>query len=204
MRAQSATISDTQVRARRVVARTQTFFFVLLTCCVLIDHSRVAQRDGISFYGVHAPTLALAFSAYGAPSVGFWRCGRLFYDATSDWWVLVELRVVAVVLIVLLATPYNRGTLLNWLHMIAGVVGALTQLATAGHLVPRAATTSSRAALAVMLFGGVVAALSLPDRHFVCLLEGEIILEVGFAWSLWEWSKVVSASSTGALRDEVV
>jgi hypothetical protein len=204
LRAPPATFSEVQVRARRVVARTQTLFFVLLACCVLIDHSRVVQNEGISFYGAHAPTVALAFIAYGVASVGLWRCAQLFYDATLDRWVRRELRVVAVVLIVLLVTPYNRGALLNWTHMTAGVVGALAQLVTASHLARRAATTASRAALSVMLVGGVVAALSLPNWHFDYLLEGEIILEVGFAWSLWEWTKEASASSTSTLRDEVV
>ncbi|MDE3007411.1 MAG: hypothetical protein KGJ10_01730 [Acidobacteriota bacterium] len=199
MRTQPAAFVDTERRARRLVARTQTLFFVLLACCVVSDHSEVAQRDGISFYGVHAPTLALAVVAYVVASVGLWQFAHLLIDATGDRFVGAQLRVVAVVLVVLLITPYNRGALLNWTHMGAGVVGALAQLACAGRLAWRTTTTRSRAALVVMLVGGVVSALSLPNWHFAYLLDGEIILEIGFAWSLWEWTTQTS-SSTRAFR----
>lgn len=96
--------------------------------------------------------------------------------------------MVSLALIVLLITPYNRGPLLDWWHTAAGVVCALAQFLVAGRLVKRRRDYQSWGALALMLVGGVLAASSLPDWSFDYLFSGESILEVGFAWVLWEWT----------------
>jgi len=156
---------------------------------VLVSHSRVAQRDGISFYAVNARTVALAFAGYLVAAAGLWRFSRIMRAASEERFVWWGLRVVAVELVVLLATPFNKGTFFNWAHMTAGVIGALTQLALGWRLGLRSGEVRAWGSMAVMLSGGVLAAFSLPDWPFSALLEGEIILEIGFAWCLWEWTK---------------
>ena len=178
-----------------MVARTQTLFFVVLFGCVLVSHSRVAQRDGISYYAVNARTIAFAFVGYLVAAGGLWRLSQIFRAVDEErivWW---GLRVVAVVLVVLLVTPFNQGTFLNWAHMSAGVTGALAQLALGWRLVVRTRDPRAWAAMCVMLLGGVLAALSLPDWDFSALLQGEIVLEIGFAWCVWEWTKVLAGAS---------
>ncbi len=98
------------------------------------------------------------------------------------------LRIIAVLLFVLLATPYNRGTFLNWTHMLAGILGAICQLEVALQLVRESRSLRTVLGLAVLLVGGVVAAASLPDWHFEYLLQGEIVFQLGFAWCLIEWT----------------
>ena len=189
MRAEEIQTRTHEVSARRVVARTQTLFFVILFGCVLVSHSRVAQREGISFYAINARTVALAFAGYLVAAAGLWRYSQIVRAAHEErlvWW---GLRVVAIVLVVLLATPFNKGTFLNWAHMTAGVIGALAQLALGWRLSLRSREVKAWGAMAVMLSGGVLAAFSLPDWQFSALLEGEIILEIGFAWCMWEWTR---------------
>ena len=182
-----------EVNARRVVARTQTLFFVVLFGCLLVSHSRVAQRDGISFYAVNARSIAFAFVGYLVAAAGLWRFSQIMRAVNEErlvWW---GLRTVAVTLVVLLATPFNKGTFLNWAHMTAGVIGALAQLALGWRLCLRTGAARAWGAIVVMLAGGVLAAFSLPDWPFSALLEGEVILEIGFAWCMWEWTQVLAA-----------
>ncbi|HUY42987.1 MAG TPA: hypothetical protein VMU98_04400 [Acidimicrobiales bacterium] len=193
MRAEESLTGNQEIAARRVVARTQTLFFVILFGCVLVSHSPVAQRDGISFYAVNARTIALAFVGYLVAAVGLWRLSQIFLAVNEERLVWSALRVVAIMLVVLLATPFNKGTFLNWAHMVAGAAGALAQLALGWRLGTRTREVKAWGALAAMLAGGVLAALSLPDWRFTALLEGEIILEIGFAWCVWEWTKVLAA-----------
>lgn len=42
---------------------------------------------------------------------------------------------------------------------------------------------------AVQFLDGIVAALSLPEWSFQCLLVGEIVFQAGFAWCLIEWTR---------------
>ena len=201
MRAEESLTGALQVVARRLVARTQTLFFVVLFGCVLVSHSRVAQRDGISFYAINARTIAFAFVGYLVAAAGLWRFSQILRAANEErlvWWAL---RVVAVVLVVLLATPFNKGPFLNWAHMTAGVMGALAQLALGWRLGVRTREAQAWGPLAVMLAGGGLAAFSLPDWQFAALLEGEIILEIGFAWCMWEWTKVLVAEPTPTTRE---
>jgi len=184
-----------EVSARRVVARTQTLFFVILFGCVFVSHSRVAQRDGISFYAINARTVALVFAGYLVAAAGLWRLSQIMRAANEErlvWW---GLRVVAIVLVVLLATPFNKGIFFNWAHMTAGVIGALAQLALGWRLSLRSREVRAWGAMAVILSGGVLAAFSLPDWQFSALLEGEITLEIGFAWCIWEWTKLLAKDS---------
>ena len=103
------------------------------------------------------------------------------------------LRVLAVGLVVLLVTPYDQGAFLNWAHMITGVSMALVQIGLALALALRRATPRTIGAFVVLVTGGVLGALSLPDWHIALLLQGEILIELGFAWSLIEWTYALGA-----------
>src|ERR1700722_6170618 len=129
----SAVFVETQTR--HVLVITQSLFFLALAWCLVLNHSATAENDGISFYGVYHETVALLIGAYAAAFVGLWITSTHFKAAGVPTFTWVGLRVIAVLLFVLLATPYNRGGLLNWIHMIAGIAGALIQLEVALQLV---------------------------------------------------------------------
>jgi hypothetical protein len=182
----SAAVAETQTR--HVLLITQLLFFFALAWCLILNHSATAENDGISFYGVHHETVALLIGGYAAAFVGLWITSAHFKSAGVPTLTWVCLRAIAVLLFVLLATPYNRGALLNWTHMMAGILGALFQLEVALQLVRESRSFRTVVGLVILVLGGVIAAASLPDWHFEYLLQGEIIFQVGFSWCLIEWT----------------
>ena len=191
--------------ARFVLAFTQLVFFGALALCLHRDFSVTAQTDGISFYGVHAstgPTLAVGFVVSGA---GLWWLRRDLTALDAPRWFRLALGLIALGLPGLLLTPYTDGTLLNWLHMTIGVSVALTQFAVTIAIVRRDRTWLSRAALVTQFAGGLLAAVSLPSSHLHALLQGEVLLEIGFAAALTEWAFGVHdrrhAPYSGAMTD---
>jgi hypothetical protein len=171
-----------------VLLVTQSLFFLALTWCLLLNHSATAENDGISIYGVHRETVALLIGGYAAAFVGLWITSTHFRVAGVPALTWVGLRVIAILLFVLLAAPFNRGPFLNWIHMIAGIFGAVIQLEVALQLVRESRSARTVLGLVVLLLGGGIAAASLPDWHFDYLLQGEIVFQIGFSWCLIEWT----------------
>jgi hypothetical protein len=177
-----------QTQTRHVLLATQSLFFFALAWCLVLNHSATAENDGISFYGVYHETVPLLIGGYAVAFVGLWVTSTHFKAAGVPTLTWVGLRVIAVLLFVLLVTPFNQGALLNWTHMFAGILGAIVQLEVALQLVRESRSLRTVLGLVVLLVGGVIAAASLPDWHFEYLLQGEIIFQVGFAWCLIEWT----------------
>lgn len=195
-----AVVSSARASARRLLLATQGVFFFALLWCVLLVHDHAVENAGISYYGVHSRTIALAIVGYVAAAVGLWRTSSLFRVAGADPVAWIGLRVVAVMLVLLLLTPYSGGTFLNWAHMTVGVVGALVQLAMSARLARRTRSLNVCLGAALQLLGGIVAALSLPDWAFQYLLLGEIVFQVGFSWCLLEWTRTLEASAPARWR----
>jgi len=183
------------LRARQALWITQSFFFFALAVCVAIYHGHSAYTDGISFYGVYPPAMPVLFAGYLTAAGGLWWTANLVVGTDAPVWMRPGLRWIALGLVVLLATPYNQGTFLNWAHMVTGVSMAVPEVAIAVGLIRRRATFSSVAALTVLLTGGLLGALSLPNWHVSLLLPGECMLELGFGWSLLEWTYLLRARS---------
>lgn len=175
-------------RMRQGLWITQSFFFFALAVCVAIFHGHSAYNDGISFYGVYAPTMPILFAGYLTAAGGLWWTSTLVVRAGAPALMRLGLRVISVGLVVLLATPYNQGAFLNWAHMVAGVSMGVTEVFIALALVRRRRNLQSKAAFILLLLGGVMGAVSLPDWDVLLLLPGECLLELGFAWSLLEWT----------------
>jgi hypothetical protein len=74
--------------------------------------------------------------------------------------------VIAILVFVLLASPYNRGPVLNRTHTIACILGDVIQLEVAVQLVR--ASRSARTVLGpvILLVGGGIAAAAPSDWHF--------------------------------------
>lgn len=177
---------------RHVLVATQLFFFFTLAWCLILNHSKTAENDGISFYGVYHETLPLVVVGYCVAFVGLWRTSTHFKAAGVPRLTWIGLRAIAVLLFVLLATPFNHGAFLNWTHMGAGVAGAVIEVELALQLVIANQSFRTVLGLAILLLGGAIAAASLPDWHFTYLLQGEIIFQVGFSWCLVEWTHALA------------
>jgi hypothetical protein len=179
--------------ARHVLTLTQALFFCSLLICLLINHGATAQRDGISFYGVYAPTIVILVVGFCVAAAGLWRTAWYFARADAPAFSVVGLRVVSFGLFALLVTPYNKGTFLNWAHMVTGVTISLIQLGITTLLVAQRRSRRTLTGFALQLLGGVLAAASLPDWHFAYLLHGEILFEIGFGLCLIEWTYALAA-----------
>lgn len=193
-RARSSAVAPA-VRARSALQLTQSFFFAALAICLLIAHGHVAETDGISYYGVHPPTMPALFLAYLVGAAGLWWTSAQLVAAGAPRWTLWALRYVAVGLVVLLATPYNQGTFFNWAHMSVGVSMGAMQIVVVRELLARRRSPGAVTGTVVGIFGGLLAAISLPDWHIPLTLQGEVLLEAGFAWCLLEWTHALEDQS---------
>lgn len=186
-----------ETKTRHFLLVTQSLFFFALAWCLILNHSPTAENDGISFYGVYHETVALLIGGYAAAFVGLWRTSSTFKRVGVPSFTWSGLRIIAILLFVLLVTPYNQGTFLNWTHMIAGVLGALLELEVALQLVRESRSLRTVLGLVVLLLGGAISAASLPDWHFTYLLQGEIVFQLGFAWCLIEWTYALGERMRG-------
>ncbi|MBW4029966.1 MAG: hypothetical protein HIU57_04710 [Acidobacteria bacterium] len=189
----SASSDSAPTQARQVLAATQVVFFVCVAMCVAIAHPRQVESYGISYFGVHAPTLPIISIGYGVASVGLWRSARFLAPLDVAPLFTSGLRVIALALPLLLLTPFNHGAFFNWAHMAVGTVIGVTQMSAATYLFVRQRRTTTTIAFFLQLAGGLVAAASLPDWGFNHMLEGELVFEVAFAWCLVLWTYVVPA-----------
>jgi hypothetical protein len=180
-------------KARQVLLATQLFFFAVIAICVLISHSATTENDGISFFAVYHLTIPLIVPGFCVAAYGMWRTAAYFASSDAPQLTVLGLRVIAVGLLLLLVTPFNRGTVLNWTHMTIGVLVALVELVICFLLLVQHRAPGSVAAFFVALAGGIIAAFSLPDWHFEYLLQGEIVYEIGFSWCLIEWTYALHA-----------
>lgn len=192
----TSTNESLQQQAFRLLIITQALFFVTLAWCVLLVHNYDAENAGISYYGAHHRTVLIAIFGFVAAAIGLWSTSSLFKVGGLESLAWVGLRVVAVMLILLLVTPYNEGAFLNWAHMTIGVVGALVQLAISYLFLRRIGSSALILGFSLQLAGGILGAFSLPDWSFRILLYAEIIFQLGFCWCLLEGTKVWA-------RDEV-
>jgi hypothetical protein len=189
-------MSPTSAPARQVLVATQVVFFVCVALCEAVAHGPDAEIYGISYFGVHAPTIPLVAIGYGVAAVGLWRTSTLFASLDAPGVLAPGLRVVALGLPLELATPFNHGSFFNWAHMSIGVAIGITQMGLSTVLVLRHPRPSTTAAFLWQLAGGIVAAASLPDWDFNHMLDGEMIFELGFAWCMILWTYVVTTRST--------
>jgi hypothetical protein len=191
-------VSPASAQARQVLVATQVVFFVCVALCVVSTYPHDAEVYGISYYGVHAPTLPLVAIGYGVGAVGLWRTAKYFAPLQVPAVFSPGLRVIALALPLLLLTPFNHGTFFNWAHMMIGIVIGVTQMSVSTYLLFRQRRRGTTIAFFLQLAGGIVAALSLPDWGFDHMLEGELVFEVGFAWCLILWTYVAPLKRVAA------
>ena len=188
--------SPAPVHARQVLLATQVVFFVCVILCVGISPGGGSDVYGISYYGVHAPTLPLVAIGYGVGSVGLWRTAKYLAPLAQTRAIATGLRVVAISLPALLLTPFNHGSFFNWAHMSIGIVIGVTQMFIGTCLLVRRRRLWTTVAVILEFLGGIVAALSLPDWGFNHMLEGEMAFELGFSWCLILWTYALSTPTS--------
>jgi hypothetical protein len=152
-------------------------------CCALAPRP-IDVPDGLSWFGVTAPTVEV----YGATLLLTAALLGLAARALEHEIGLRPLRdvlvVAAVLLPVLLATPYTASPAMNWTHMAVGSVLFVLQLAVVGWLWwSRHRTPTALALLAVQLAAGVVCFVSVLDLA-TAMLYGQLVFQAAFTGSV--------------------
>jgi len=188
--------SPSGVSARNSLVATQVVFFTTVAVCEMIAHNGQAELYGISYFGVHAPTLPIIAVGYCVGALGMWRAARYLATRESPQRLVASLRLVALMLPLELLTPFNHGSFFNWAHMGIGVVIGVTQMGIGTALAVRERRTWTTIVFLVQFGGGLCAALSLPDWGFNHMLESEVAFELGFSASLVLWTNAVGATTS--------
>lgn len=170
-------------------------FFASVAVCILIAHDPTVEHDGISYFSVSATTLPVILVGYLSVIAGMLLSARRFPNDELGPRLALPLRCMPVFFVLLLITPFNKGTALNWTHMTVGVTLAVSQGVVTVWLCTVLPATRVLAAAFVELTGGVISALSLPGSSFNYLLEGELVFNVGFCLCL---IAVVAAAASAA------
>jgi hypothetical protein len=160
-----------------------------------------AEANGISFYGVYPPTMALLACGYLMASTGLWLTSKEILRAHSLRVVAYGLRVVSIGLVVLFLSPYNQGAVLDAVHISTGVIGAVVQLIISIVLLRLYASFRLVIGFLIQLGGGIMAAIAMPNWGFGYLLQGEVIYQVGFGWCLIAWTYQVARHVTSNTSD---
>jgi hypothetical protein len=169
-------------------------FFASVAICIVIAHDPTVEHDGISYFSVRATTLPVILVGYLSVIAGMLVSARRFPDDELGRRLALPLRCMPVLFVLLLVTPFNKGTALNWTHMTVGVTLAISQGVVTVWLCTVLPATRVLAAAFLELTGGVISALSLPDGSFNYLLQGELVFNVGFCLCLI--AVVAAAAST--------
>jgi hypothetical protein len=187
-------------------ALTQGFigFWAAIVACLAVSHSATTEQDGISYFGVHATTLPLIVLGYASVVAGMLVAAqRLPLDGVGRRLAL-PLRWMPACALLLLLTPFNHGTALNWSHMTVGVALAISQAAVTVWLLVVLSAPGVAAGALLELVGGVVSAISLPGSSFNHLLQGELLFNLGFCVALVVALQAASRTeSAGGGLDEV-
>lgn len=159
-------------------------FFASVAICIAIAHDPTVEHDGISYFSVRATTLPVILLGYTSIIAGMLVSARRFPGDALGRRLALPMRCLPGFFVLLLLTPFNKGTAFNWTHMTVGVTLALSQLVVTVWLCTELPATRVIAAATVELAGGVISALSLPDTSFNYLLQGELLFNLGFCLCL--------------------
>jgi hypothetical protein len=166
--------------AQRALIQGFVGFWSAIVACLVVSHSATTEQDGISYFGVHATTLPLIVLGYASVIAGMLVAAQRLPADPVGRRLALPLRAMPVCAFLLLLTPFNHGTALNWSHMTVGVSLAFSEAAVTVWLLAVLAAPGVAAGALLELVGGVICALSLPGTSFNHLLQGELLFNLGF------------------------
>ena len=184
--------------AVRNLVYAQVSFFGLLLVCVALTPKGFEANHGLSYYGEHAHTIGPYALGFVVCCVFLLRAAAHMPDEGDAGRLATGLRILAVLLLLDIATPDTINALFYWLHVIASAALFVFELALAGWLVAIGRRSPlSVGLLATQLCAGLVAMFS--QLHAIELLSfGIVAFQVSFALLLvLEASELLSPVPTG-------
>ena len=167
-------------RARARVLAAGAVLAAGVAACIALAPRPVDVSDGLSWFGVTAGTVEVYALTLLLTAGLLGLAARALNEGTALRPLREVLLAAAVLLPVLLATPYTASTAMNWTHMIVGAVLFVLQLAVAGWLWwSRHRTPTALALLAVQTLAGVVCFVSVLDLADA-MLYGQLVFLAAF------------------------
>ncbi len=165
--------------------------------CMTIDFNPNKNSYSISYYGAHLATFWVLAVGFFITSYFLLRASGGFEKTYYLQPLALTLKVVGVGLVLLLLTPYTFGTFFDWTHSIIGtVVFSFQTISTVIYWSWLGHNWRLGADLVILLIGGLLAALSMPNNMLHLMLEGEIIFQIGFALAINHVVSWLSPSKT--------
>ena len=148
--------------------------------CVLRAPKPLDTGDGLSWFGVQRVTVVEYGLALLVAAALLARAAAALAGDPGLRPLRVGLLACAVLMPVLLATPYTVSTAFNWTHMIVGSVLFVLQLLLCAWLWwARARAPLVGGLLAAQIAGGVVCFTSMLDLDGA-MLQGQLVFQVAF------------------------
>lgn len=170
-----------RVIERLMVGYGLLFGFLLVDTLLWPTHQ--VDSYGISYYLVHLDSFVVL-------AIGFIGCiAALLVEARDlkgpglERELRVTFRAMALLLALIMLTPYTWNTFFNWAHMTVGAILFIVQLLLSAWLTLRYLPTKvfNYGMIALQVLGGLLAMWSLPDNGINFLIQGEVIFQAGFA-----------------------
>jgi hypothetical protein len=168
-----------------LLAGAAMLFTVTAGACAVARHDSQVMTDGLSWFAAHQPTVVPFVSSMSVVAFLLLAVARQL-DAESPAGPLLRTTVslIAILLLGVLATPYDVDTFFNWTHMILGGTLFALQFALSGWLWWRSREPVI-AGLAILQF--VVGLLALGSLIGVVdvLLYAQIVFQLVFIGELF-------------------
>lgn len=168
-------------RIARLLILSQVSFFGFLAVCILLIPEGLAANRGISFYGAHPADILPLGLGFLTSSYFLLQAARTMPSHTpAERLAIIALRLMTVLIIGVLITPYSLGYIVDVIHTIIGAALFILQLAMAIWLLAVIVPDWQTVALLVtQLAGGFISLFSLINI-LPFLIQGQILFQVAF------------------------
>lgn len=171
-------------RARALVLAAGGVIAAGAAACIALAPRPIDVSDGLSWFGVTASTLEVYVATLLLTAALLGLAARALADQPALQPLRGVLLAVAVLLPMLLATPYTASPAMNWTHMTVGSVLFVLQLAVVGWLWwSRHRTPTALALLTAQTAAGVVCFASVLDLADT-MLYGQLVFQAAFTASV--------------------
>ncbi|HET8709722.1 MAG TPA: hypothetical protein VFL85_05615 [Candidatus Saccharimonadales bacterium] len=167
--------------AIRYLIYSRLCFFGAIGVCILISRAAITTNVGISYYGAVSSTL-VPYAAGFLLTCWFVVQAVLRIDTKrpAEKYMVRGLIALVVLMIAVLAIPYDRGFWIYWLHVALGTSLFLVEMAMAIWMSLRVQGDAvNRGLFALMSAAGIVSALSLV-RWASLMVPGQLVYELCF------------------------
>lgn len=159
---------------RRLLLLGAGAFLASIVVCIALDPDGLRLDFGLSYYGTRWSTVIPFALGSLAVAVSLWLAAGHSADVAPPL-LRRSLQVFAVLLVGVIATPYNAGSLVDVAHTVIGAAAFVIALGQTAWITWRTRwRVDNVLALVVLVVAGVLCALWVPSRHG-WLIEAQLV-----------------------------